>query len=162
MPASAAETRGTTAIESNVSAEGDLYGTTEDCHTHGVVNLSSLRQLGGDTDSEIYKGKIMEFDSGKEIVVQVNEDGSFASIPFSVNSYSAMAKSSCQHSHWRQYGEASFVNRELLKKKNICGYDIYNITYQCKKCKTVRVMKTRIKARHQYKNNRCIYCGRHK
>lgn len=141
------------AIEANLDAVGG--------HAYGVITVDTLRQQVDGSD-EIYKGKIVDFGSGQEVVMQVNEDGSFATMPFSLNSYSVLAKSRCQHNQWNQFGEAIFLRKEKANDKKICGYNVYAVKYRCKNCKTIREMQTRIKFAHQYKKNICTYCKRHK
>lgn len=42
----------------------------------------------------------VQYYSGQEVVMQVNEDGSFATMPLSLNSYSVFTKLRCQHNQW--------------------------------------------------------------
>lgn len=165
MPASAAEARGgVTAIESNFSAAGDIQHTTEGCQAHGILNMSNRQQLGGDADGEIYKGKIVDFGSGQEVVMQVNEDGSFATVPYSLNSYSAMARSRCQHRQWKQLGNAVFQQRVWVHGKTTCYTDRFHVKYRCTnpRCKLTRTMDTYIRYKHHYSKNRCTQCGMRK
>lgn len=144
-----------TAIEENLDAVGG--------HAYGVITVDTLRQQVDGSD-EIYKGKIVDFGSGQEVVMQVNEDGSFATMPFSLNSYSALAKSKCQHNQWEQIGIAKYQGMQWVRKKSICYNDIFRIKYKCKnpKCGLTREMTTYISYKHRYSKNTCTKCGMRK
>ncbi len=140
---------------------GEGAGEKEtNCLMADTANIRGLQ----DEDEEVYVGKIIAGTGAeREIIMQVNEDGSFLTMPFSENTY-AMSQSKCQHYQWIQVSEAKPVKNSarIVGSKKVCYRRAYSAAYRCKACRMVRNMKTYINFGHNYKNKVCTKCKRRK
>lgn len=106
---------------------------------------------------EIHVGNIINWDSGKAIVIETNEDGSFKTLKVSENLYA-----SCNHNKWIQYTNPKFKYNRRVSSDTICYYKVYGALYKCASCSTTREIETNMPVNHKFQNNKCTSCGRKK
>lgn len=131
-----------------------------------VVNTCFAEQLSSvvkaDVDKtflipeKIYVGLCIVTENGVEIVIDVNEDGSFRTIPIEEN----VRNKSCQHLHLVQDGSAVYVTSYPSQNSSVCYYNKFKCVYRCTDCGTKRLIYTTVPVQHVYSNGKCVKCGK--
>ena len=115
----------------------------------GTTTIFAAQEADADSESEIsqvmpqrvYVGQIVQGISSKaQLVIEVNEDGSFNSVELPGLLASTRT---CSHYSWVQVG-------------------VYSNIQKCKTCGIRRKMYTSIPVNHIYKNKKCTVCGKTK
>ena len=110
---------------------------------------------------EIHVGDIIDLDSEKSIVIEVNEDGSFKTMKLSEN---VSVLSNCNHYKLIQVGNPAYKGRKRVNSTTVCYYNVYLTKYKCanKRCSAIRYTYTYIPVQHTFKNGKCTVCNRKK
>lgn len=100
---------------------------------------------------------IIGFDGEAEIVIEVNENGSFKTMKITASTYAASA---CQHYNLRQISSAIYRGNRYINTVRVCYQKVYSALYECTSCKTRRQITTYIDVAHTYNNGICSLCKR--
>lgn len=104
----------------------------------------------------IYVGLWIKTENGTEIVFDVNEDGSFRTIPVE----EITLNQACQHIHLVQQGSAIYVTSYPSQNSSVCYYNKFKCIYRCTDCGTKRLIYTTVPVQHVYSNGKCVKCGK--
>lgn len=135
----------------------------------GTTTIFAAQEADADSESEIsqvmpqrvYVGQIVQGISSKaQLVIEVNEDGSFNSVE--LPGLLASTRTCSHYYSWVQVGVSKYEGKAASKNANYCYYRVYSNIQKCKTCGIRRKMYTSIPVNHIYKNKKCTVCGKTK
>ena len=135
----------------------------------GTTTIFAAQEADADSESEIsqvmpqrvYVGQIVQGISSKaQLVIEVNEDGSFNSVE--LPSLLASTRTCSHYYSWVQVGVSKYEGKAASKNANYCYYRVYSNIQKCKTCGIRRKMYTSIPVNHIYKNKKRKECKKTK